>query len=130
MEWQSDYEVGVEILDTQHQEFFRRLDSLSQAIFKDAEETRAAMDFFSLYVEEHLSTEEALMEKHGFSNRAAHIKLHHQFRDDVVAFREYFSSDDYSPGLAVNMLNYLGEWFQEHILKVDRVLGEFLQGVE
>ena len=61
--WEDSFDTGISIIDTQHQELFRRIDHLTLALY-DGEgkvELKDLLSYLDSYVNEHFKTEESLM---------------------------------------------------------------------
>lgn len=64
MMWKDKYRIGVELIDTQHQELFKRVSDFLQSVQEkgDWEEKTAAvretLEFMQNYVVEHFNDEE------------------------------------------------------------------------
>ena len=66
MIWKDDYEIGVELVDKQHKELFKRLGDFIQTVRSDEEkekkkeEVEKTLNFMGEYVTTHFDAEEAL----------------------------------------------------------------------
>lgn len=72
------------------------------------------------YAVTHFAMEERLMEKHHYSNAAAHKAEHARFLQTVLDFRVEVEAN--WGNLGTPLLDFLGKWLTGHILHFDREL--------
>ena len=62
-EWTKDLSVGIEAIDIQHRELFKRIDGLIMAVNdgKGTDEVHDIFRFLSDYIDSHFATEEKCM---------------------------------------------------------------------
>lgn len=115
--------VGVPVIDAQHQKIAEMLNQLNVALIKltPHETVLRQFDEIVAYVEFHFQTEERLMEENHFPEAAEHHAEHEQLRSEVTYLRVRFSQDG-----ELLVLQWLKDWFSEHIENVDKRLGLFL----
>ena len=125
IEWTKDLSVGVESIDLQHQELFRRTNELLEACMRGqgVDGAVAAMAFLSQYVVEHFSAEEELMRRARFDGYAEHARLHREFRRNVEAFaNEILRSGQLGPDTVVKVNRMIVGWLNTHIRNVDKAM--------
>lgn len=129
MSWTPKLAVGVQSIDTQHQELFVRVNALLDALAsqKGEGEVRKVVAFLGDYVVSHFAGEERLMQQHGYPDYAAHKKIHDAFVAEFVKLRSDLEKQGASASLAVQLNRKLGDWLLDHIGRTDRALGAFLQ---
>lgn len=76
------------------------------------------------YADYHFKVEEALMAYHGYPESPAHIAEHRLFVNNVGRLEKTFAQD---PLLAQQVLQYLKQWLEQHILVIDRQLAEHIK---
>ncbi|MDH5655957.1 MAG: bacteriohemerythrin [Spirochaetia bacterium] len=121
--------VGQKVMDSQHKEFFKRLNTLivAAASNKNQKEIQSFIRFLSDYIQTHLSMEERLMQKYGYKEFEGHKSQHDYFRKVYTEIMDDFSNGKLSLSDFVKRLEKeVGEWFENHIQKVDKLLGAFL----
>jgi hemerythrin len=129
MEWHSDYEIGVEPIDAQHRELFRRTGRLLAAVEQgDGAEVGRTLTFLRAYVVEHFGAEQAAMAAAGYPLADAHAEEHALFARRLLALEAEHASAPTSPWLATKLTVELASWLRQHILGADRDLGRFLRG--
>lgn len=88
MIWKEKYRIGVPVIDTQHEELFRRVTGYVEALRSDAawaEKMPVVNDtlaFMKEYVITHFADEEAYQKSVGYPGYVEHKKVH----DDMVAY--------------------------------------------
>ncbi|HEY7726773.1 MAG TPA: hemerythrin family protein [Anaeromyxobacteraceae bacterium] len=130
--WDPSLAVGHTEIDAQHQELFRRVDRLLEAIQfgLPRAEVEGTMAFLGAYVHEHFGAEETLMLAHGYPRLAEHRAQHAGF---VRAFSTIFAELERagpSPELAARLGAALVDWLREHVAGDDRALGVWLAAQE
>jgi hemerythrin-like metal-binding protein len=121
--------VGVELLDSDHKALVGLINRLHAAL--ENREDPSVMDRvfenLTLYVERHFDREEQVMKACGYPELPHHEGEHRRFREDMKAMRErYFNSKE--DGLGDDLLLYLKNWLNHHILIMDMAYKPFAQG--
>lgn len=126
--WDPTLALGIEEIDAQHEELFRRVDALLESVQerRSAEETRRMLAFLDAYVVEHFGAEEALMQAHRYPGLAAQRAEHAGFAADLAALREELERDGMNALLVVRVNARVATWLFEHISRSDRAFGRFL----
>jgi len=144
--WHTIFSVNSEIIDTQHKMLIDLINQLYDAI-KHQTNTSTIEDIFNNEVSDqtnnntiedmlnclidytiiHFSFEENLMKKHNFPERETveHKKAHEKFTQFILAEQKKLKSSD-DTVIGEEVLDFLKDWLLNHIMKVDRKLGDFL----
>ena len=122
IQWDESLSIGVADLDQQHQEFFARFNSLSEACQegRGSEVIRELLDKLIEYTDLHFSTEEALLERLKHPNLKVQREQHSIFRQQISALREKYYQDAPKRELAASVNGILVRWLIQHIRKVDK----------
>lgn len=127
--WSEDLATGVPRIDVQHQELFRRINSLLEACNKGKgkEEVKSVIKFLEDYVVTHFSEEERHMINFSYHDYAHHKSEHTEFMENFAKLKGHLESEGI--GLtAVIMTNQLVvDWLRSHIRRIDKDLGAFLK---
>jgi len=122
MRWNDSYNLGIEVIDEQHKKFIGLINTLSKKLLGSADKkvVIAVLDELEHYAEMHFSTEEELFAKFDYVGKSEHSKKHQYFRDVIAKKRESIneSKDDFLS--AMDLLEFMQDWFLEHILKEDK----------
>lgn len=129
--WKEQYSTGVWWQDKQHKELFVRLGKVLDAMERNRvkEEIHALFEFLESYTIRHFTSEEASMEKAGYSGRRAHTAEHRKFMQELAALKTEFE-DDATLALVIKVQRQLVDWFVNHIGNMDKSLGAFLRAQE
>lgn len=127
--WTSDFNVGHEEIDRQHQELFRLANSLLDAMTEGraSDELERAFGFLSDYAVTHFQTEERQMAIHGYAAAGAHKAEHVAFLSEMLQLRQAYRAGGPGVELAVYLQRAVLDLLQNHVLKTDQDLATFLQ---
>lgn len=130
MDWSPSFAVGIPLIDEQHQELFRRLQSLWEATDAgDHNEVSRLLDFLDRYVVWHFNTEEREMEALHFPGVAAHREEHQRFIHELARLKVEHRKTGATTFLATELEGAVSDWLKRHILGMDQELGRFLRAV-
>lgn len=124
-EWRAEYSVAVSEFDEQHKILFGIINELHNGMKsgRTKEVYEHLFDGLIDYTTQHFSAEEKLMQEHGYLSYTAHHKEHVKLIIQVLEFREKYKQGNI--GLGVELLTFLTEWLQHHIMEVDKQYGAF-----
>ena len=126
--WDPDLSIGVHEIDLQHQELFRQVDQLLQAMErgKGREVIAKLLAFLSQYVAEHFHAEQELMIRHGYPNYRHHKTQHDDFVSGLLELLDEFERTGPTISLTLKVNRLVYPWLRLHIGTFDRAIGEFL----
>jgi hemerythrin len=125
--WTPSLAIGVEEIDSQHEELFLRAERLVRALRTgDRAGVDALFTYLAGYAEKHFLAEERLMEAAGYSGLAAHRAAHARFRADLGTHVRAHAADGGSAGAGLALHNWLSDWLREHLAGLDQELGRYL----
>jgi len=128
IKWTQALAVGHAAIDTQHQELFRRLESLLTAMMRgDQAEVGRLFDFLGGYVVEHFGAEERLMVEHAYPDYPSHKAAHERFVKDYTELRLSYQRAGGGAALTIKVQNWCGDWLKAHIAGTDQALAAFLE---
>ena len=128
LEWTSGLRVGVDEIDEQHQELFRRAERLILALRAgDRGEVEPLLHYLSDYVVSHFECEERWMAGAEYPGLEAHRDAHRRFRDEFAELTREYQRKGPTPLMALTVNNWLGEWLRSHIGAADVALARWLQ---
>jgi hemerythrin len=125
--WSVSLSTTSPLLDGQHEALFGCVEELTSA----ASEGRTLLTFHAVlqlrsYIEDHFSTEEAMMLSHGFPGRAEHVLEHRRFSARLSELMEENIRRDNSK----EMIEFLERWLWDHIARRDQEYVPYLQRAE
>ncbi len=128
-QWDMEMNIGVAEIDEQHEYLTGVLNTLCQSFAQGTdkeilEETISQINDYGRY---HFETEERYMRQfeNEYPDYIAHLEAHQEFFEKVVSFLlDYVEGKD---SITIELLNYLVDWWFQHINGMDKGLGKFLQ---
>jgi hemerythrin len=127
LEWTQALSVGVEEIDAQHRELFRRAARLLEGIRSgEPEELGQLVDFLHRYAVEHFGAEEQHMRRTRFPGYTRHKAEHDRFIADLLALAREHERKGASAFMTLEVNQWLTRWLTEHVSGTDAELGKFL----
>lgn len=127
LQWTPALAVGIDEIDTQHQELFRRAARLLEALKAGRpEELGGLLDFLHAYAVEHFGAEEEWMRDVRYPGYVRHKAEHDRFIADLLATAEEHARTGPSAFTALRMNSWLADWLRQHVSGTDRELGRYL----
>jgi hemerythrin len=126
--WLPEYTVFDEELDGHHQQLIRSIQVLDDPAAwarGDPKTLKKVVEGLVEYAAFHFEAEESRMRAAGYPGYEAHRQEHQGFARDAVVFRDTFGKGSVRYERIV--LGYLRDWLRNHILTVDRRMGEWLR---
>ena len=127
IEWNDSLKLGIAEIDQQHEKLISLINDLHDA-FKQGKVRQVIDDIVSEahdYIGYHFSTEQRLMEEHGYGESESHIEEH---EDYIIKSSDHLmASQDGETKLPEEVLDYLTNWWKIHINGTDRKLAAFLK---
>lgn len=130
MVWSREYEVGVPEIDEQHQNLFKMLNRLNEAMAMGEGKNMLNQILFGLvdYTARHFKTEEMYMERANYPELESHRQVHIRLTDKVHEMVDRYKAGEV--GLGVELLNFLQDWLKKHILGTDKKYAPYLAGLD
>ena len=126
MAWRDEFSVNIREIDDQHKMLMNMVNEMHEAMSKGKgkDVLGSILDKLIQYTKTHFSTEEGLMEQHGYPGFEEHKDKHTKMTQKVLALQQ-----DYTQGkmqLSIEVSKFLQDWLNKHILGTDKKYGEFL----
>lgn len=124
--WKDGFRTGIGHIDAQHKQFYYLLNELDLAIEQRREDGILDLMLSELerYARVHFDTEEKLLEGIGYPDLPRQRSEHEYFVGQVRALRTRHKSGD--ERLGASALEFMRDWFMNHIITEDLKFGEFL----
>jgi len=126
MKWDEQLSVNVKEVDGQHMKLVEILNSFSDTIQhgeRRGAKAKALSDLLD-YTSYHFSTEEELFAIHGYPGLTGHMRQHDAPTKDVTRLVQRFWRGEEVAGIEI--VTFLKEWIQDHILHADKKYAPFL----
>jgi len=122
--WDEEYSVGIQVIDVQHKELFKLLNKLLEAMKQGHASSVTSEIILELekYAVLHFQKEEFFFHRFSFSGTEEHIREHQLFIQKVTSLKADLKSGKVI--MSFELLNFLKEWIDHHILKVDKEYSE------
>lgn len=126
--WNESYKVGHSQIDLQHQELFRVVNGLHDAIVdgKGREILGSTLLKLAACTVNHFKTEEAVMSSVQYPGLAAHKRKHEELAAHIKDLAAKASSGEavFTPALS----SFLSNWLRDHVKEYDMALGRYIKG--
>ncbi len=131
-DWSPDMAVGVAEIDEQHEKLVEVINALYYAYMdgKEKDVLQPLINELHEYANYHFSTEEKYMRALGasYEDLAMHREKHGEFFSQVIEFLlQYIAGKD---EITPELLDYLTDWWFQHIMGVDQGLGRAIQSMD
>ncbi|HHT16866.1 MAG TPA: bacteriohemerythrin [Papillibacter sp.] len=123
MLWDKTLETGIESIDAQHKELFRRIDLLTDQ--KNEKRTYEMLEFLEEYVRIHFNDEQALHQKSKYPKAAAHKSYHDAYVDIIKKLKERLKSDGDTLLVKMEVNKTVFGWLKDHILVHDKEFSRY-----
>lgn len=125
--WDDSYRTGDPQVDRQHQELFRMVNDLHDAIVanKGKETLGPTLEKLATYTIQHFQNEEGLMTRVNYPALADHKKKHEDLTNQVKELLINFKSGKLT--LSITLSQFLANWLRHHIKEDDTALIKYVQ---
>lgn len=115
MKWNTNLNVNVAEIDSQHQQLVYFLNNLSDAMKegKGKEVLTEIINGLILYTKSHFATEEKYFARFGYPETVSHKQEHTMFVEKVAKFKKDF--DEGNQLVSIPILSFLRDWLVNHI---------------
>lgn len=125
--WESEYSVGIYKLDEQHKIFINLINQLHEANARHSTLATLKRIVANLesYTAMHFEDEERMLTQVGYFRLRSHRNAHNKFAFQLADFAKRIRGGETKA--AVELANYLDDWLNDHLDKVDLLYVEFLK---
>jgi hemerythrin len=129
LKWDKRLETGIDEVDSQHRDLFRRIDSLELSLYggKSKVETMMMIEYLEAYVEEHFDAEEGLLLRFGYPDIGKHRQEHHEFRELYKKIRDEYEKKEADSYMALDVDKEIRKWWENHIMKSDKAFVPYVK---
>lgn len=127
IKWTPDLAVGIEEIDAQHQELFRRAGRFVEGLGEPSrQDVGILLSYLRLYCVTHFGAEESWMRQVSYAGYDKHKAEHDAFIERILELsREHERRG--SPGLEpVKVGTWLAQWLEQHVSGTDKAFARFV----
>lgn len=125
-EWQEEYNIGVDIIDREHQRLFKIINKLFA--FREEEKDsqwicQEGIKYFKGHAMKHFVDEEAYMRSSNYEGLKQHQEIHRSFRECTLpALEQELEQTNYAPDSVDHFLGVCAGWLIGHTLTEDQAI--------
>lgn len=125
--WNKNYEVGVDLIDSQHKKWFEKADQLFEAgkSGKSKEYIIQMFDFLDDYTKTHFKDEEKYMISINYPELALQKQMHEGFIKKLAELRKDYETAGANLTVILGANQFILDWLTKHISNADKKIGEF-----
>jgi hemerythrin len=131
MIWKEKYRLGVPLIDTQHEELFRRVTDFVETLRAPGDwalkvpKVNETLAFMNDYVINHFRDEEAYQQAIGYPDFENHRKVHQDMVNYVVQISEQYEKEGYQEVLMQQFAGKLLAWLINHVAASDQKIAAY-----
>ena len=124
--WSPTLSVGIEAIDTDHQELIILLNRLGVAVARGAgrEVVVVKLNELIAHAERHFDREAEFMTRYDYPEAEHHRDIHRELMADIAELRQEF---DRGAEIGPEFVLYVWNWLLNHIVEDDKRLGDYLR---
>ncbi len=125
--WDNSFRIGNYLVDAQHQELFRMVNDLHEAIVagRGKDILNPTLAKLVNYTVQHFGAEEALMRAVGYPAFQVHRGKHRDLADKVKDLVGKYGRGELV--VSITLSRFLADWLQHHIMENDMALIQYVQ---
>ena len=126
--WSSQFETGIDLIDSQHKALFEAVNSL-EASFSIGNINNAAkksLDFLEKYTIEHFQTEERFMRDAAYPGLDEHTAEHSLLMSKVHDLQARLAE---GTPITMDVMTFFAGWLGRHLYGTDLVMVRFLNEI-
>jgi hemerythrin len=126
IEWKDSYSVKISEVDTQHKKLIGLINELHAAILSGNSKEVLAKILSEIvdYTLSHFATEEKFFDQYEYPESELHKNQHKDLVQQVAALQK--KHNDGEKVLTMDVMNFLRDWLQDHIVGCDTKFGPYL----
>lgn len=136
MMWKEKYRIGVELIDEQHRELFKRLSEFIQTVQNEIpweeklNRVKETMEFMQEYVVTHFAEEEEYQKEINYPGIEEHKIAHAKFKEGINDYVKLFEANGFTEDKIQEFSGKLMAWLIMHVGHMDQKIGEYVRSKE
>ena len=125
--WTKNLDVGVELIDSQHKNWFEKANQLFEAgkTGKSREYIIQMFDFLDEYTRTHFRDEEKYMQSINYPEISSQKQMHADFIKKLTELRKQYSDEGANISVIISANQFILDWLTKHISNADKKIGEY-----
>lgn len=125
--WTKNLEVGVDLIDSQHKQWFEKADQLFEAgkSGKSKEYIIQMFDFLDEYTKTHFRDEEKYMQSINYPEISQQKQMHADFIKKLSELRTQYETAGANISVIISANQFILDWLTKHISNADKKIGEY-----
>jgi hemerythrin len=129
--WKEKHKIGVELIDGQHKELFRRVLDFIKTVQAEGpwesklSKVKETLEFMKEYVITHFNDEEVYQKEIGYPEYEKHRQIHAKFKGEVQKYAERFRQEGYGEEIVQEFGGKLMAWLINHVAGEDQKIGDY-----
>ncbi|SHJ39073.1 bacteriohemerythrin [Lutispora thermophila] len=131
MLWKDKYELGVPVIDAQHKELFKRVESFLQILRsgdswdEKVPKINETLEFMKKYVVEHFRDEEEYQRNINYPRYEAHKQIHDSMVNYVQDVSKQYEQSNNNEYLMQQFGGKLLAWLINHVAAEDQLIADY-----
>ena len=121
--WDQSLETGIPLVDSQHKELFKQVNSLFA--LENKNRFRETLDFLEKYIVKHFGDEQKLHNDSKYPKAAAHKNYHDGFTTTFGKLKTDYEKKGDNAVSNIELLNTAANWLKSHIMIHDKEFAEY-----
>lgn len=130
IKWRASFETGVAEMDEQHKKIIELINEIYPSIRKEncREKLQKILGEMDQYALEHFEAEEGLLAQQNYPELDEHRESHKEYMVSLQQLKVQLEGEGGNDkDVATAIYSYLRQWWQDHIVELDKQYGPFLQ---
>ncbi|WKT84356.1 MULTISPECIES: hemerythrin family protein [unclassified Thermosynechococcus] len=126
--WTEQLQTGVPMIDIQHKELVCAVNDLADAIEqgRGSAAIKQLIAFMKYYAEWHFGNEESCAEKYQCPLAEVNRCAHKQFIEMIEELQQQYRNSQADAAIATQIHGKLADWLVNHIMKIDKQIGQHI----
>lgn len=131
--WKEKYKIGVELIDQQHEELFKRVSDFIRSVQSKGEwedklvKVKETLVFMQEYVVTHFDDEEIYQQSINYPEYEKHKDIHKKFKSAISDYVKRFEDEGYTEQLIQEFGGKLMAWLIRHVAGDDQKIGDYVR---
>ncbi|MDH5559845.1 MAG: bacteriohemerythrin [Deltaproteobacteria bacterium] len=132
LRWEDRFTVNIASIDAQHQKLIEMINDLEYSInhTPSTEDLASVLMRINKYSLQHFRHEEEILLKNQYAGLDEHKAQHQELIDKSNLFYENLLQNDNQQETALNLLMFLYDWWEKHILESDQNYAKYFSTQE